>query len=150
VSEPADLDGRGASGVRRVLTIVAVVATLVGLPAVLLGGALLRHVGHVAPSVTSVAELRLRVVGHGIDCDDPKPDPPLNDAHSKTSALRCGTGDRAMRMETYLNTADRERAPVSFSVWVVEGANWRIYTSDEDLAHRLARALTGRAAHHAT
>jgi hypothetical protein len=146
VTDPVEPDGRGASGVRRVLTIAAVVATLVGLPAVLLGGALLRHVGHVAPSVTSVVELRQRVLGHGIDCNDPKPDGPVTEHLNVVSALRCGgTGPRAMRLETFASTAAREKTPFTYSAWIVEGANWRIYTGDEDLARRLARVLTGKA-----
>ncbi len=55
-------------GVRRFLALAAVAVTLVGLPAVLLGGALLRR-GGVSPAFTNAAELRLRVLGHGVPCD---------------------------------------------------------------------------------
>jgi hypothetical protein len=132
--------------VRRVLTVVAAVATLVGLPAVLVAGTLLRHVGHVAPSVTNVVELRLRIIGHGVPCDDPKPDALLTEPRDDPrSALRC-PGPPPLRLVAYDNEDDRKAAAVPAPSWVVEGANWRVYTvTDEALAHRLARALTGRA-----
>lgn len=135
---------RGASGVRRVLTIVAVLATLVGLPAVLITGALLRHVGHVAPSVTNATELRQRVIAHGIDCDDPKDTTKERDG--ARTALVCGQGSHALRLAAYVTEAAREKAPIVFNGgWYVDGANWRIYTTDKEVAHRLARVLTGRA-----
>jgi hypothetical protein len=112
-------------GVRRVLVVVAVVATLVGLPLVLAGGALLRRSG-VAPSMPNAAALRLVMVEKGFDCDLPEAEiPPAGGA---ASALACeGDGDVRLRVAAYRNPAAREAAPPAPA-----------------LADRLARALTGR------
>jgi hypothetical protein len=139
------------TGARRALSIAAVVATLVGLPAVLVAGALLRHVGHVAPSVQNAAGLRLRLLGHDMACDLPEPE---SDPDPAASALLClGPGGVGLRLTAYRNEAAERAAPVNPG-WYVSGANWRVQIvglaadspTGERLAARLARALTGRAA----
>jgi hypothetical protein len=153
------------NGVRRWLIVAAVVATLVGLPAVLLAGTLLRHVGHVSPAVTNATELRLRLLGHGFACDHPAPEPTTlpEASHVAATALLCdGPDGMRLRLCAYRNDADaaldRGRQGVA-----VSGANWRVEVlppapppgqparppgRDADaLADRIAHALTGRASH---
>jgi hypothetical protein len=128
---------------RRGLTVVAAVVTVVGLPAVLVTGALLRHVGHVSPAVTNAAELRLRLLGHDVPCDDPVVErPPLRGA---ATALTCaGPGAVPLRLAAYANAEARAAAPAPAGL-VVSGANWRVElpAAARPLADRLARALTG-------
>jgi hypothetical protein len=146
------------SGVRRWLIVAAVAATLVGLPAVLVAGTLLRHVGHVSPAVTNATELRLRLLGHGFACSDPVAEPATlpEASHVAASALLCaGPDGMRLRLCAYRNGADaaldRTRAGVA-----VSGANWRVEIlptgsartpAADALADRLARALTGRVTH---
>jgi hypothetical protein len=129
--------------VRRALVVVAVVATLAGLPLVLLGGALLRRAG-VAPSMPNAAALRLVLLDKGFDCADPVAEVPP--AGGAASALACrGDDGAAVRVAAYRNPAAREAAPAPPGL-AVYGANWRIEvpTTARPLAARLADALTGR------
>jgi hypothetical protein len=123
---------------------VAVGATLLGLPLVLLGGSLLRHVGHVAPSTTNAGALRLRLLGHGVACDSPVAETPP--AGGAASALTCaGPHGARLRLAAFRNPAARAAAARPEGL-VVSGANWRVDVplDARPLAERLARALTGR------
>ena len=133
-------------GVRRFLTVVAVVVTLVGLPAVLVAGALLRRTG-VAPAVTNANEVRLRRQAHGHGCADGTPEVPP--AHGAASALTCtGPGGVRLRVSAYRNDAARAAVPVPAGSVAVSGANWRVElpAGSRDLAARIATSLTGRLA----
>jgi hypothetical protein len=135
--------------------VAAVAATLVGLPAVLVAGTWLRHTRHVSPAATNVVELRLRLLGHGIACDHPVPEPDTvpERPHGAAGVLRCdGPAGFRLRLATYANptaaAADGPRpGPAAF------GANWRVEVvlppnaprpAAESLTDRIAAALTGR------
>lgn len=130
--------------VRRALSIAAVVATLVGLPAVLIAGTLLRHVAHVSPSVQNAAELRLRLLGHDVPCASPLPDPQPAPA---ASALNCaGPDGLGLRLLAFAGPVEGHP---DYPCWYVYGANWRVEVGGDTaasraLAGRLHRALTGR------
>lgn len=143
-SSPSSSHPSEPGRVRRGLAYAAVGATLLGLPLVLLGGSLLRHVGHVAPSTTNAAALRLRVLAHGVACAAPVPESPPTDGAA--SALACtGPDGVRLRLVAFRNPAARAAAARPAGL-LVSGANWRVDLplDARPLAERLARALTGR------
>jgi hypothetical protein len=149
-SSPSSSHPSEPGRLRRGLAYAAVGATLLGLPLVLLGGSLLRHVGHVAPSTTNAAALRLRVLAHGVACAAPVPESPPADGAA--SALTCtGPDGVRLRLVAFRNPAARTASFPSQGAGVA-GANWRIEIggspsgpAENGLADRLATALTGKA-----
>jgi hypothetical protein len=109
----------------------------------------LRHVGHVSPSIPNAAALRLRVLAHGVACDAPVAETPVTDGAA--SALTCTGPAGVMRLLAFANPAARERSLPRPGAGVA-GANWRIEVggapsgpAENALAERLATALTGQA-----